>query len=30
MKIKVLTNDEFLEFSKRFRPSSMYQTVDMP
>lgn len=28
MKIKVLTNDEFLEFSKRFRPSSMYQTVE--
>lgn len=28
MKIKVLTNDEFLAFSKRFRPSSMYQTVE--
>ena len=28
MKIKVLTNDEFLGFSKRFKPSSMYQTVE--
>lgn len=26
MKIKLLTNQEFLEFSKHFRPSSLYQT----
>jgi len=27
MKIKLLTNEEFLEFSKKFKPSSMYQTT---
>ena len=28
MKIKVLSNDEFLAFRKRFRPSSMYKAVE--
>ena len=28
MEIKLLTNAEFLEFSKKFQPSSIYQTVE--
>ena len=28
MEIKLLTNAEFLEFSKKFQPSSIYQTIE--
>ncbi len=28
MEIKLLTNAEFLEFSKKFKPSSIYQTIE--
>ena len=28
MEIKLLTNSEFLEFSKKFQPSSIYQTIE--